>query len=350
MKGKFLLSMSFLLLLPAALSVRVNAVPSMLQVAEIEVINPSTGNCNFTFSYSNATVGTRFNATVWISDVSDLFGWQVSLSVNDTLLNITDAWIPTWDPNYVLYGQASVQPAPAFYDFDSDSVMESVKVGDSLLMGTPFAGDGLLTVIEFEIIYAPLSGTVSSDLEIDSSDTYVLNYDLNEISCTKTNGYYEYIGPAGPEPPHAAFTYSPPTPFIGTVITFDASASTPNGGTLDSYIWNFNDGSPEATESDPVITHSYAFNETFNVTLTVVDSEGLNDTTWELVTVLFEPEINVDLNGDGKVDIKDVATVAVAFGSYPGHPRWDEIGDVNKDDQVCMKDIVLVASNFGLIL
>ena len=91
MKGKFPLSMSFLLLLPVALGVRVNAVPSMLQVAEIEVINPSTGNCNFTFSHSNATVGTRFNATVWISDVSDLFGWQVYLSVNDTLLNITDA-------------------------------------------------------------------------------------------------------------------------------------------------------------------------------------------------------------------------------------------------------------------
>ena len=348
MKGKLLLtSAALLILLLPAFSVKVNAASS----AQIKVINPSTSNGDFIFSTGVSPVGTRFNATVEVDNVTDLFAYQATLNVNDTLLNITNAWLPAWDSAWVFDGKATIRPAPAFYDFDVDGYMESVKIGDTILMGETFTGDGLLAVIEFEIIYAPISGTVSCNLDIDNADTYLLDYDLTEIApVTKMNGYYEYIGPAGPEPPHAEFTYSPLGPFIGTVITFDASTSTPNGGVLTGYIWNFDDGSPEVTEGDPVITHSYALNETFNVTLTVVDSEGLNDTTWQLVTVLFEPEINVDLNGDGKVDIKDVATVAVAFGSYPGHPRWDEIADVNKDDQVCMKDIVVVASNFGLIL
>jgi hypothetical protein len=33
--------------------------------------------------------------------------------------------------------------------------------------------------------------------------------------------------------------------------------------------------------------------------------------------------IITDINGDGKIDMKDIARVARAFGSYPGHERWD---------------------------
>jgi hypothetical protein len=169
---------------------------------EIAVINPLTGDGNFIYSTENGTVGTRFNATAWIYNVSDLFAWQVKLDVDDTLLNITGAWLPTWDPNYVFAGQTTIRPAPAYYDNDGDGITESVLVGDSLLTGTPFTGDGLLAIIELEIIYTPASGTVSSNLNIDNTDTYALNSELNRISIIKTNGYYEYIGLIGPPPPH----------------------------------------------------------------------------------------------------------------------------------------------------
>jgi PKD repeat protein len=60
-----------------------------------------------------------------------------------------------------------------------------------------------------------------------------------------------------------------------------------------------------------------------------------------------------DINGDGKVDMKDVAVVAAAFGSYPGHPRWNPDADITgpaylvPDDKVDMRDVSLVAKNFG---
>ncbi len=348
MKRKFaLISLAFSVLLLAAINAKANAIIAIS--TEMEVLNPLTGNSDFVFS-TPTPIGTRFNATVRAYNVSNLFAYQVYLSVDDNLLNITNAWLPTWEPDWVFNGKATLQPSPAFYDFDTDSYMESVKIGDSILVGDPYTGSGLLATIEFEIIYAPPSGSVSCNLDIDNIDTYLLDFDLNEVSAIKTSGYYEYTGPAGPEPPSAEFNYSPSTPFVGTTITFDASASTPNGGTLTSYTWNFDDGTSEVTESDPVTTHVYAFNGTFNVTLTVFDSEGLSDASWQLVTVLSKPEILVDLNGDGVVDIKDLATVAVAFGSFPGHPRWNDLADVNKDEKVDIKDVLVVASNFGLIL
>jgi len=66
-----------------------------------------------------------------------------------------------------------------------------------------------------------------------------------------------------------------------------------------------------------------------------------------------------DINGDGKVDGKDITIVSLAFAShgpdgfmhrYPGQPaspNWNPDADINFDNVVDGKDIVLVAINFG---
>lgn len=54
-----------------------------------------------------------------------------------------------------------------------------------------------------------------------------------------------------------------------------------------------------------------------------------------------------DINGDGKVDIRDVALAASAFGSYPGHPRWNPDADLNEDSTINIIDIAVVAFHFG---
>jgi len=54
-----------------------------------------------------------------------------------------------------------------------------------------------------------------------------------------------------------------------------------------------------------------------------------------------------DVNYDGKVDIKDVSLVARAFGEFPGRPRWSPMFDVNYDGKIDIKDISIVARNFG---
>lgn len=54
-----------------------------------------------------------------------------------------------------------------------------------------------------------------------------------------------------------------------------------------------------------------------------------------------------DLNDDWRVDIRDVSIVALAFGSYPNHPRWNPNADINNDNKIDIKDIAIVAKNFG---
>ena len=54
-----------------------------------------------------------------------------------------------------------------------------------------------------------------------------------------------------------------------------------------------------------------------------------------------------DLNQDGKVDMRDLGIVGLAFGSYPGAPNWNPVADVNDDGYVNMVDMALVASHFG---
>jgi hypothetical protein len=50
---------------------------------------------------------------------------------------------------------------------------------------------------------------------------------------------------------------------------------------------------------------------------------------------------------DFKVDMKDVGTAAKAFGSYPGHPRWWTLADLDHNYKVDMKDIGAIARKFG---
>jgi parallel beta-helix repeat protein len=53
-----------------------------------------------------------------------------------------------------------------------------------------------------------------------------------------------------------------------------------------------------------------------------------------------------DINGDGVVDMKDIYGVALAFGSYPGHRRWNPDADLNQDGKVDIKDIYATVLNY----
>lgn len=69
-----------------------------------------------------------------------------------------------------------------------------------------------------------------------------------------------------------------------------------------------------------------------------------------MAMVLVMPVIaaqDYDLNDDGVVDVRDISIVGRAYGSTPGHPRWNEVADVNRDEVVDILDISAVARHFG---
>jgi len=100
--------------------------------------------------------------------------------------------------------------------------------------------------------------------------------------------YYPWLNaPSGDpvEPPTASFTCTPAEPKMGEEAVFDASGSSANGGTITEYLWDFGDGNINSTV-DPLVMHGFDSTGTYNVTLTVTDSEGLSDSTWQTVNVI----------------------------------------------------------------
>jgi len=54
-----------------------------------------------------------------------------------------------------------------------------------------------------------------------------------------------------------------------------------------------------------------------------------------------------DVNGDGRIDLRDTALVARALGSTPTSANWNPSADIDGDGVVNMQDITLVARHFG---
>jgi parallel beta-helix repeat protein len=87
--------------------------------------------------------------------------------------------------------------------------------------------------------------------------------------------------------------------------------------------------------------------------------DGIGDTPY-IIDVHYDPNITDhyplmkpyvdtlgDINGDGKVDMKDVGYVARRFMCVPSDPLWDSIADLNSDGKINMIDIGTVARHFG---
>jgi len=54
-----------------------------------------------------------------------------------------------------------------------------------------------------------------------------------------------------------------------------------------------------------------------------------------------------DLNGDQKVNLKDVMMAVQAFNSFRGYPRWNADADLDGSGRVDMKDILTIVLNFN---
>ncbi|NIR14819.1 MAG: PKD domain-containing protein, partial [Gammaproteobacteria bacterium] len=94
-------------------------------------------------------------------------------------------------------------------------------------------------------------------------------------------------------PPLANFSWQPSHPLINETVTFDASSSAPNGGVITFYRWDFGDGTPPQQRLlEPQITHSFTKPGNYQITLTVTDSEDLNDSISKIMTIGAPPDAN----------------------------------------------------------
>jgi PKD repeat protein len=104
--------------------------------------------------------------------------------------------------------------------------------------------------------------------------------------------------------PNAKFTFIPVTPSINERILFDASETIIDPFLNATYSWDFGDDTFIANITDPTVTHIYAAEGNYTVTLTVIDSLNQTDSIARSVMIKLE-YIPLDLTVDvGKVHFR----------------------------------------------
>jgi PKD repeat protein len=93
------------------------------------------------------------------------------------------------------------------------------------------------------------------------------------------------VPPPPNQPPTAAFT--PPSCTTNVSCEFSGGESTDSDGTIESWTWDFGDGTAPETVQNPVHSHTYdsASGSPYSVTLTVTDNDGDGQSVTHDVTV-----------------------------------------------------------------
>jgi hypothetical protein len=131
----------------------------------------------------------------------------VRITYDDSIINVTQWFEPTWDPNYVFYLKTTLAvPTPPNFVYGSGGYAQA---GASLFPGPPgqttFTGSGICMIWEFEILSVPAKGaTLFCDLGIDNVDSFLLDGTGTKITLDKQDGYYEMSWATPATNPHLA--------------------------------------------------------------------------------------------------------------------------------------------------
>jgi len=252
---------------------------------------------NFTESAETVLTGevVCFNASASYDPDGIIVGyfWDFGDGTNDTGTIVCHAY--TDDGAYVVTLTIT----------DDDGATASTNATKTVLNRLPIANftESAETVYTSEVIYFDASASYDSDgtivsylwdfgdgangtgVTVDHAYTddrsYVVTLTVtDDDGSTATAVAFKTISN---RPPTAAFTHKAKTAYSGEVIRFDASASFDPDGYVTSYFWTFGDGT---NATDMVVTHAYADDGSYMVTLTVTDNDGATASSTATRTVL----------------------------------------------------------------
>ncbi|MGB9778522.1 MAG: PKD domain-containing protein, partial [Candidatus Bathyarchaeales archaeon] len=242
-------------------------------------------------------VGEKFYVDILMENISatdDIILVQWEMYYNSTVLNCTDIIErdfmnnTTWAP----YG--------TLFSWVVDKYDDTSRITCFTLINTnPDTGEwdwterpegsGKIATIEFEILHQPRApesvtlplnlGGIFGEFFLNTTIEYVpYGPPLNG---TFTLNGYNY------EEPVADFSFPEPVE-VNKTVTFNASASygfrnvngtlVPDSTYIKEYKWNFGDGNITTT-TNPIINHTYSNVGAYTVNLTVVDYDGLTNST-----------------------------------------------------------------------
>jgi hypothetical protein len=333
-----------------------NVATIMVSVLQIPVIGTSI------FVHPPVTtvmLGQNFTVSVNVGNVTDLICWQLNLTFNPAILNVVDIFLPA---GHVFEGRPKTI-CPKFIDNVEGYVIWCVLIGPPSPPdppSIPFNGSGTMCQIEFMAV-----GLGVSPIHIDTEGefcTMLLDTEIEDIPFTPIDGVAEVVQYL---PIHdiAIIDVTPSTAqaYAGWIVNITVVAKNEGEFTETFNVTAYYDTNPIETKivsnlaSGANVTITFNWNTSSvqpckNYTIWAQASivPGETDTTDNTLTDgTVKIKLMGDVNGDGKVDGKDIALIVKAFGSYPGHPRWNPNADINNDNKIDAKDVALTLKNYG---
>jgi len=289
------------------------------------------------------SVGGTFSVNITVSDVIDLAGWEFRLYYLSSNLNGTNL-----EEGPLLKEGGSTYFVAINFTDDYNSTHGLAWVTCTLLSPSPGVnGDGTLAVVTFEAKQLGIS-------DLSLADT--LLSDSKPIPHIALNGIVYIL-------PHdvATTNVTPSKTIVGQRLTAKIDVSVLNEGdfTETFNVTVYANTTTIQTEtltltSQSFTTLTFTWNTAGfaigNCTISAVADTVLGETDtadnnftggWVFVT------IPGDLNGDFKVSLADLVTLAIAYGSRPGDPRWNPNADIDGNGVVGLSDLVILANHYG---
>ena len=255
-----------------------------------------------------------FSINVTISGVFDLYSYELKVGFDKNVLTPTNAL----EGPFLITNPGAPFGTLFSYQLNDNFVYVAcvtVGFGEEVYGAT---GSGTLAILEFTV-EAP------GESNLDIYDSLLLDYfgSGTEIPHTTSDGFFHSTLPA------ASFTFVPDPsvpgmfgrPIVGENVTFDALGSyDPDGGSIVAYIWDFND---TTTGTGAVVKHIYDESSTltrpYNVTLTVIDDEDTNHTTWRTISVKLHDITVADITGPDEIFVHRIAEFNVTVVNNGSH-------------------------------
>lgn len=128
--------------------------------------------------YIAKEVGEIFNIGVNISIVENLYSFELTVSFNNSLLNVTN----------IIPGQFFPQPPKSNFEFEKNDSSGFIRVNMSLIDSeTPRSGNGTLVWIKFKVVQGPES-CLSSPINL--KQTLLFNSEKNPITHNTVSGVF----------------------------------------------------------------------------------------------------------------------------------------------------------------
>jgi len=343
-------SLALVITLFLSLAITITPVASGATVVKV---NPAL------IEYHEDATGQQFTINVTIVDVTNLYGFDLKFRWNTTYLSYVSRSVLV--PRNTYPGGVLWNPILNVTDGVNMTAGTYWIAKASMWPAPSFNGSGTVFTMTFEVIYHPVQPEPDADITLELYSTDLSNPNGDPIPHTNENGVVRlYALPATPHDIAVSDVKASKT-VVNQNYSVNVSVTLANQGdyaetyTITLYANTTSIAAQTSNlDASSIITIVFKWTTSsiakgnYSLWAYVLPVPGETDTAdnnftdgWIKITIVG------DVNGDGKVNLIDVFAVALAYGSYPGHPTWNPNYDINNDGKINLIDYFTAALNYG---